>query len=87
MRSELIYQFGSVSDPTYVFKHALVQEAAHDSLLLKERRELHARTAKALQIHFPQLAETQPELLAHHYAQAGDVGSGPVLDERRAALD
>jgi class 3 adenylate cyclase/predicted ATPase len=73
VRSELIFQYGSMSDPTYVFKHALVQEAAHDSLLLKQRRDLHARTAKALQVHFPQMPETQPELLAHHYAQAGDV--------------
>jgi predicted ATPase len=73
VRSELIFQYGSMSDPTYVFKHALVQEAAHDSLLLKQRRELHARTARALQVHFPQMPETQPELLAHHYAQAGDV--------------
>ena len=73
VRSELIYEYGSVSDPTYVFKHALVQEAAHDSLLLKDRRDLHLRTAKALHTHAPQLAETQPELLAHHYYQAGDV--------------
>jgi class 3 adenylate cyclase/predicted ATPase len=75
VRSELIYQFGLVPDPTYAFKHALVQEAAHDSLLLKERRNLHLRAAKALQMQSPQLAETQPELLAHHYSQAGDVES------------
>jgi predicted ATPase len=45
VRSELIYQFGLVPDPTYAFKHALVQEAAHDSLLLKERSKLHLRAA------------------------------------------
>ena len=46
---------------------------AHESLLLKERRDLHARAARVLQRHFPELAETQPELLADHFAQAGDV--------------
>ena len=75
VQSELIYQCGSMSDPTYIFKYALVQEAAHESLLLKERRDLHARAARALQVHFPEMADTQPELLAYHYAQAGDARS------------
>ena len=73
MRSELVYQYGLVSDPAYVFKHALVQEVAHDSLLHKEQRDLHRRTANALLKESPALAETQPELLAHHYTLAGDV--------------
>src|SRR5680860_272272 len=72
VQSDLIYQCGSMSDPTYVFKHALVQDAAYESLLLRERRDLHERVARALQGCFPQLTETQPELFAHHYSQAGD---------------
>jgi class 3 adenylate cyclase/predicted ATPase len=79
LQSELIYQCGSVSQPSFIFKHALVQEAAHESLLLKERRDLHARTAEALQRHFPKMAESQPELLAHHYAQAGNVERALLL--------
>jgi class 3 adenylate cyclase/predicted ATPase len=73
VQSELIHQCGPVSQPSFIFKHALVQETAHESLLLKERRDLHLRTAEALQRHFPQMAETQPELLAHHYTQAGNM--------------
>ena len=73
VRSELVYQYGLVSDPAYVFKHALVQEVAHDSLLHKEQRDLHRRIASALLKESPTLAETQPELLAHHYSLAGDV--------------
>src|SRR5262249_27181706 len=55
----------------YAFKHALVQESAYSSLLRDRRRELHARTAAGLLHLSPDLAEQQPELLAHHLTQAG----------------
>jgi predicted ATPase len=55
---------------TYLFKHALVQDAAYGMLLRETRRELHGRIAKALEDHFPGTVETQPELIAHHFAQA-----------------
>jgi class 3 adenylate cyclase/tetratricopeptide (TPR) repeat protein len=55
---------------TYLFKHALVQDAAYGTLLRETRRELHGRIAKALEDHFPGTVETQPELIAHHFAQA-----------------
>src|SRR5262249_36778601 len=55
----------------YVFKHSLVQDAAHASLLRSTRQQLHAQIADALETHFPELMENQPELLAQHYAEAG----------------
>ena len=69
--SELVFQRGTPPDAVYSFKHALVQDAAHSSLLRSSRRELHALIAEALQTHSPELTETQPELFAQHYAEAG----------------
>ena len=54
-----------------MFKHALVQDAAYATLLRSRRQELHARIARVLEEAFPDIVETQPELLAHHYTQAG----------------
>src|SRR5262249_53761669 len=53
------------------FKHALVQEAAYEALLKSHRRELHRRVAEVLAERFPAIAETQPELLARHWTEAG----------------
>jgi class 3 adenylate cyclase/predicted ATPase len=69
--SELVFQRGAPPDAVYTFKHVLVQDAAHSSMLRSARQELHARIAKALEIHSPELMDTQPELLAQHYAEAG----------------
>jgi len=69
--SELVFQRGVPPDATYSFKHALVQDAAHGSLLRSSRQQLHAQIAEALEIHSPELMETQPELFAQHYAEAG----------------
>ena len=69
--AELVYRRGTPPDVTYSFKHALVQDAAYQSLLKSSRQHLHARIAKVLEQHFPDTTETQPELLAHHYTQAG----------------
>ena len=57
---------------SYLFKHALVQDAAYGTLLRGRRQELHARVAAALEEHFADLVERQPELLAHHLTAAGD---------------
>lgn len=54
----------------YVFKHALIQEAAYQSLLKRKRQQYHEHIAKTLEEHFPELKETQPELLAHHCTEA-----------------
>ena len=56
---------------TYLFKHGLVQDAAYGTLLREPRRSLHARIAEALESQFPDIAESQPELLARHYTEAG----------------
>jgi class 3 adenylate cyclase/predicted ATPase len=69
--SELVFQRGLPPDAVYSFKHALVQDAAHGSLLRKARQLLHAQIAQALETDSPELMDTQPELLAQHYAEAG----------------
>ena len=69
--SELVRRKGNPPEANYTFKHALVQDAAYDSLLKRERRDLHTKIAETLLQHFPTIAETQPELLAHHYTKAG----------------
>jgi class 3 adenylate cyclase/predicted ATPase len=69
--SELVFQRGAPPDAVYTFKHALVQDAAHGSLLRSAREQLHAQIAEALEAQSPELMETQPELFAQHYADAG----------------
>jgi class 3 adenylate cyclase/predicted ATPase len=67
----LIFRDKLSTSPHYVFKHALVQNAAYESLLKAKRRDLHARIAKILDEEFPDKADMEPELLAHHYTEAG----------------
>jgi len=69
--SELVFQRGAPPDAVYTFKHALVQDAAHGSLLRSTRQLLHAQIAEALEAHSPELIENHPELIAQHYAEAG----------------
>jgi class 3 adenylate cyclase len=69
--SELVFQRGTPPDAVYSFKHALVQAAAHGSLLRSARQQLHAQMADALETHSPELMDIQPELFAQHYAEAG----------------
>jgi class 3 adenylate cyclase/DNA-binding response OmpR family regulator len=69
--SELVYRQGVPPEATYRFKHALVREAAYASLSRRRRRELHARLALALEEKFSEIVEAEPELLAHHHAEAG----------------
>src|SRR6202011_4221836 len=69
--SEVVFQRGTQPDAVYSFKHALVQDAAHGSLLRGSRQQLHAQIAEALETHSPELMDSQPELLAQHYAEAG----------------
>jgi predicted ATPase len=69
--AELLSQRGMPPQVTYVFKHALIQETAYQSLLKSKRQQYHQQTVHILEKHFPEIAETQPELLAHHYTEAG----------------
>jgi len=68
--SELVFERGTPPDAVYSFKHALVQDAAHGSLLRSTRQQLHAQIAEALEVHSPELMDSQPELFAQHYAEA-----------------
>jgi pimeloyl-ACP methyl ester carboxylesterase len=70
IRRELVSRRGA-PDGSYSFNHALVRDAAYQSLLLRRRRELHARIAGALEAHRPDVTPAQPELVAHHYAEGG----------------
>ncbi len=71
--SGLVYCRGSPPEAEYTFKHALVQEAAYDGLLKSRRQQLHGRIASVFEQRFPERAETEPELLAHHHTEAGNV--------------
>jgi predicted ATPase len=68
----LLFCRGTAPHASYLFKHALVQDAAYGTLLRAKRRELHGRVAAILETHFADLVERRPELLAHHSTTAGD---------------
>ncbi len=68
--SGLLFRQGVPPYATYLFKHALVQDAAYGTLLREPRRALHARIAEALERHFAEMTENQPELLARHCTEA-----------------
>src|SRR5919206_362227 len=69
--AEIVTQRGLPPQATYTFKHALIQEAAYQSLLRSTRQQYHQRIAQVVEAHFPESGKTQPELLAHHYTAAG----------------
>ena len=75
----LLFRQGEPSHATYLFKHGLVQDAAYGTLLRERRRALHARIAEVLEKQFPEIVESQPELVARHCTEAG-------LIEQAAAL-
>jgi predicted ATPase len=67
----LLFCRGVLPESSYMFKHALVQDAAYATLLRARRQELHARVAAVLEPHFAEVVERQPELLAHHLTGSG----------------
>jgi tetratricopeptide (TPR) repeat protein len=69
--AEILYQRGVPPQAHYFFKHALIQDAAYESLLKSTRQHYHQRIAQVLEEQFTETAEAQPELLAHHYTEAG----------------
>ena len=92
--SELIFGRGSPPLATYIFKHALVRDAAYGMLVRARRNELHGAIGHALEDRFGEIAEAQPELLAHHYSEANDAAKAvhylSIAGERalsRSALD
>jgi len=80
--AELLFQRGRPPEATYLFKHALIQDAAYASMLKKKRREFHRRIAETLESRFPDVVEAQPELLAYHYTEAGEVAEAVDYWER-----
>ncbi len=70
VESELVYQSGIPPQARYLFKHALIQDTAYQSLLKSKRQQYHRQIATTLEAQFPQTVETQPELVAHHYTEA-----------------
>jgi predicted ATPase len=79
VRAGLLFRQGVPPHVTYLFKHALVQDAAYGTLLREPRRALHARIAQTLESQFTDIAESQPELVARHCTEAG-------LIEKAAAM-
>jgi TOMM system kinase/cyclase fusion protein len=71
VEAEFLYQQGLPPQATYRFKHALIQDAAYQSLLRSTRQRHHQHIAQVVEERFPELCETQPERLAHHYTEAG----------------
>jgi predicted ATPase len=71
VEAEIVYQRGLPPQSIYVFKHALIQDAAYESLLKSTRQHYHQRIAQVLEEQFSEMAESQPELLAYHCTEAG----------------
>jgi class 3 adenylate cyclase/predicted ATPase len=71
VEAEILYHRGVGEQARYLFKHALIQEASYQSLLKSTRQQYHKEIAIVLEGRFPEMRATQPELLAHHYTQAG----------------
>lgn len=70
--TELLYRRGKASQATYSFKHALVQDAAYHSLLRRTRGQYHQQVAQLLTDRYPEVVENEPEVVAHHYTEAGN---------------
>jgi serine/threonine protein kinase/predicted ATPase len=71
IQAEILFQKGRPPQSTYIFKHALLEDALYNSLIKSKRQQFHARIAESLEARFPQIVQTQPELLAHHFTEAG----------------
>ena len=76
--SELVFRQGSGPEATYSFKHALVQDAAYESLLKSRRQQIHERIARALEKDFPDAVKARPEVLALHLTRAGLIDAALV---------
>ena len=75
----LLFQRGVPPHATYLFKHALVQDAAYGTLLREPRRTLNVRIAETIESEFADSAESRPELLARHWTEAGQVEKAAAL--------
>jgi predicted ATPase len=93
--SELLYERGIYPQSSYIFKHALIREAVYESLLKRTRQRYHQKIALAFEEKFPQIAKSQPEILAHHFTQSGQIEkaisywqmAGEIATKRSANLE
>jgi predicted ATPase len=86
VEAEFLYQQGLPPQATYVFKHALIQDAAYQSLLKSTRQQYHQRIVQILEELFPETVAAQPELLAHHCTEAGLIAQAVVYWQRAGEL-
>jgi len=84
--SGLVFQRGKPPRSVYYFKHALVQNAAYESLLKSRRQELHGRIARVFEACFADINDAEPELLAHHLSQAGEAEAAIPLWQKAGEL-
>ncbi len=84
VQSDLLEQRGVPPHSRFIFRHALIQDAAAQSMLKAKRRELHQRIAEVLTKQFPEIVETEPELLAYHYTEANVVDRALTYWQRAA---
>jgi tetratricopeptide (TPR) repeat protein len=77
-QAELVFRRGEPPEAVYSFKHALVRDAAYESLLKSRRHQLHGQIARALEERFPDVVASEPEIVAHHFTEAGLVD--PAID-------
>ena len=70
-QSELVFRRGEPPEAIYRFKHALVRDAAYESLLKSRRHQLHGQIARTMEKNFPDIVASQPEIVAHHFTEAG----------------
>ncbi|WP_298253713.1 adenylate/guanylate cyclase domain-containing protein [Bradyrhizobium sp.] len=82
----LIFQRGAIPRSNFLFKHGLLQDAAYSTLLRDRRRRLHARIAGAIEETFPELAESQPEVIARHRTEAGSRKQAAIYWQRAGEL-
>ena len=80
--AELVFCRGTPPQATFLFKHALVRDVAYGSLLRGQRQQLHGRIADVSAKHFPTTVETEPEVIAHHYREAGMADAASTYFER-----
>jgi len=71
VHAEILYEKGQAPKSTYIFKHALLEDALYNAMVKSKRQQFHARIAQILESRFPQIVATQPELLGHHFTEGG----------------
>ena len=84
--SGLAFRRGTPPEATYTFKHALVQDAAYDSLLKSRRQTLHSKIAQVIEQHFPETKDTEPQVLAHHLTAASQAEAAIPLWQSAGGL-